>query len=602
MKRVLVQDELALRQMTAYVRGLEKYSFDTETTGLSPWKNEIFLFTLSDGETAWAVPVKNFSRDLIIWFLECIFENPQGIVFGHNIKFDRNFVKCNYGVEIKRQVHDTILMAALLDENRYNGLKPLMESVLEVSTTSEKAVLEWLSNNFETKAQYDYSKVPDEIMLEYAADDAYYCYKLYENLWPQIQDAFPTTYEIDRKVSNVLYKMEQEGVPVSLSYLADLEKRYTESRAAWAQKVFEALGYEFNLGSPIELAEVLYGSARLNLPCPKFTQKGQQSTDDDALAQLDHPVVELIREWQNCDSLLTNAVIPYQESADILGNVHGQYAVTRTKTGRLSCERPNLQNPPKDPVFREAFISKSGWDMFFFDQSQIELVGLVVYSKEPSMMAILQAGGDLHTLTASKIFGVEMAQIEPWQRAVGKAINFAIVFGVGKAKLAGYINQYLPKGTPKLTLEQAAEFKAKYFEQFPQVPIFQRKVINTVRTWRPPYGHYVKNTFGRVRRIQPDKAYTGINHLVQGWAAYLMKTSMIRIDEEFGHEPWFKWRQNIHDAIRVDLRKDLTPTKRKKVIERIGHHLTYFPEVPVPIKLTVDTSSTNWAEVKKWVA
>jgi DNA polymerase I len=574
----------------------QTFAYDTETTGLDWWCKRIFSLSFCIDQDVWLIYVNDFihpidgSYSILSNFLGAIFEDEEKECFGHNIKFDRLHTMETFHVWIDRQCHDTLLMAHLCDENRKNGLKPLMESVLKMPITDESNVKAWLKDHFSKEADWDYSAVPREIMTPYASMDTYCTWKLREKLWPIIQQHFASLYETDRKVLDILTRMEYRGLLLDIPYLQELQPKYEQVILESQQNVFKSTGFEFNIGSDIELAEVLY--SKLGLPCQKFTPKGQMSTDMEAINELQHPCVEHLLKWSEYSHSLNNFIKPLQELADDNHRVHGSFSLTSTRTGRFACSHPNLQNMPKNDDIRRGFIVDPGRTMWFWDHSQIEMVGFTMYSKDPKMTLALKTGVDLHRTVASEVLEMDPEKIDKAMRAMGKGTNFAIIFGVGKAKLARYINGYMPPER-KLNNQEAFEFKQKYFIKFPSVKEFQYSVMNTVRATREPWGNFVKNKFGRVRRIKPEKAYTGVNHLIQGWAADLMKASMVRIDEKF---PGTDWRQNIHDAIRID--NNIPFQQQLEWAQEIGYCLTDWPEVPVPISCTVDYSNTNWTELK----
>ncbi len=586
----LVTDQEDLRHLQTKLMEAQTFAYDTETTGLDWWKCRVFSISFCIGEDVWLIYTDDFPQEQITEFLEKIFYDPYKECFGHNIKFDRLHTMQSFNVWIHRKCHDTLLMAHLCDENRKNGLKPLMESLLGIPPDEEEVIKSWLNEHFAKQSDWDYSQVPRELMTPYAAADTYCTWKVRENLWPIIQSHFASLYETDRKVLDILTRMEYKGLRLDIPYLQQLQPVYEMKLKELQSSIFKSTGFEFNIGSDIELAEVLYG--KLKLPCKKLTIKGAQSTDMEALSELEHPCIAALLEYSEQNHRLNNFIIPLQELSDANHRIHGSFSLTATRTGRFACSHPNLQNMPKNEDIRRAFVVDQGGTMWFWDHSQIEMVGFSMYSKDPKMIGALKNGEDLHRLAASEALGIPLDQVDPANRAMGKGTNFAIIFGVGKAKLARYINGYMPKGQ-KLNDQAAWEFKQKYFIKFPTVKEFQYSVMNTVRQHREPWGNFVRNKFGRVRRLKPEKAYTGVNHLIQGWAADLMKASMVRIDDKFHNTDW---RQNIHDSIRIDSTE--TPERQSEWAQEVAWELCNWPEVPVPISCSIDYSRTNWAEMK----
>lgn len=571
-----------------------KIAYDTETTGLRWYRSQVFMHSFSNGETNFTLRNAHFAPHQINNFLGNVLGDPQKIIIGQNLKFDRHQLMQSHGIEIKGKMRDTMLMSHLMDENSPTGLKPRAKAILGFSIDDKEAVDGWLKKNMGARDNWDFSKVPEEIMDPYSGMDPYFTWKLDEHYWPSIQQHFASLYETDMKVFDILYKMERNGLPLDLGYLKNYQAILEERIEVNQKEIFVSFGGQFNVDSPMEVAEVLYQKMKLPKPVvaavsyrqsEEEAKKRNSSTDDAALSQIDHPVARGIQQHREWTKLLGTYVIPLQDLGSS-GVLHADYALTRTKTGRFSCSDPNVQNITKNDELRRAFITDPGDEAIFWDQSQIEMIGFAKYSKDPKMCEALRNGEDLHAVTAQEV--LEKKDILDVERKMGKGTNFSIIFGVGKAKLAGYISGYVGH---KVTDEKAALFKARYLQKFPTVYKFQQLVMNTVRSHREPWGNFVKNNFGRVRRIDPDKAYTGVNHLIQGWAADLMKASMVKIEEKY--HP--KWRQNIHDAIRIDV----PVGDNAEFIRGVGELLTDWPEVGLPIKCTVERTTSNWAELEE---
>ena len=570
------------------------FAFDTETTGLDWTRSEVFMLSFALGDRSWVIPVNRFQGIEKTWltnFLKIVLRDPTKAVIGHNIKFDMHHVHQTFGVPIDRQLHDTLLMGYLLDENRANNLKRLVETVLEMKPLDEKAIHAWMTEHQGKRENWNFSKVPEAMMVPYAGADPWFTFKLYEKFLPDIETHFKELYETERKVLKIMWKMEQNGVRVDVQRLELLCAQHAEKIRTCENQIYEINGGAFNYASPIELRKFFY--EKLQEPRKFKTKKGEDSTDEEALRAFKPPAAAVLQVLRGSKNILD-----YAEGLRVKqvgGLVHGDYALTRTKTGRFSCSDPNLQNVPKDKSLRETFIGCPGFDMFFFDHAQIEMVGFAHYSKDPKMMSALHSGQDLHALTAAEVYGVPVEDVTKMQRSVGKGTNFSIIYGVGKAKLASYISGFMD-GMP-FTDAEAAAFKAKYFERFPSVPRFQREAMQAVRTVRIPWKHYIRNQWGRVRRFDDlSKDYTAVNHLIQGWAPDLMKRGMVLIEERL--KPL--WRQNVHDELRIDLPSSQTGNQRREMVQEIVRCLTHFPEVRVPVNCKVEWSNTNWAEVKKY--
>lgn len=584
MKTTIVKTLEELNRAQEILIRSPKVAYDTETTGLAWYKNKIFMHSFSNGEDNFAIRNRYFNESTLNSFLSSILCDKNKIILGQNIKFDRHHLKKTHGIEILGKIRDTMSMSHMMDENNSVSLKARVKSVLGFTIDDKEAVDGWLKENLGTdRTKWDFSLVPEEIMDPYSAMDPYFCYKLDEHYWPSIQTHFKDLFETDMKVFDILFRMEQNGMPIDLDYMKSYQAILEEKLDTNKKITFKEFGAEFDINSPMEVAEVLY--RKMKLPVPKVTGKGGDSTDDEALRSIDHPVARGIQQHRGLGKMLSTYVIPLQEQA-VNGKIHPDFGLTRTRSGRFSCSDPNVQNITKDIDLRRAFTVEPGEEMWFWDQSQIEMIGFAMYSKDPKMVEALKNGQDLHTVTAQEV--QERKEITKEERAMGKGTNFAIIFGVGKARLASYLTGYVGRQVTDL---EAAVFKNKYMIKFPKVTQFQQLVMNTVKQHREPWGNFVKNTFGRVCRLTPDKAYVGVNRLVQSWAADLMKTAMVKIDEKY--KP--KWRQNIHDAIRIDL-----PTgNNTDIVRDISKLLTDFPTVGIPIKCTTERSITNWAEIEE---
>ena len=594
MKLSLVDTVAKLNEMTLRLASLPLFAFDTETTGLDWTRNQVFMLSFSDGEIAWVVPRNKFTDKQIADSLKIMLREPRKQVIAHNIKFDAHHVMASFGVYMDRRWHDTLIMAHMLNENRSNRLKDLMVTELNMPADDEAKIHAWMKENQGAQSNWDFSKVPEDMMIPYSGMDTYACFKLFEKLKPQIDAHFQELYETDRDVLKILWKLEQNGVKVDAERLKAYVDDHEYQRVEALKNLFAEAKCEFNPDSPIELEKLFFTD--LKLPIKFVTNKGKPSTNDDALLAMDHPVANLLRKYRKLSNGL-NYAKGLLDKQDSHGYVHGDYSMTKTKTGRFSCSEPNLQNVPKDVELRACFIADENYDMFYFDHSQIEMVGFAHYSKDPKMVAALKSGRDLHSLAASEIYGVPMDKVTKDQRAVGKGTNFSIIYGVGKRKLATYINGYMSSDN-KLTDVEAQAFKERYFERFPSIPRFQHQAQDAVKTNRMPWGHYIKNQFGRVRRIQDPiaKAYTAVNHLIQGWAPDLMRKGMVKIEQNWSP----KWRQNVHDELRIDIPKRLKIAERRDMIEAIVATLTNFPEVRVPVGCKIEWSATNWSEIRKW--
>lgn len=591
MKWTLVETNEKLRELQARLVSADRFTFDTETTGLRWWRDRWFLASFCDGQQAWLLPRKEFDDGVLADFFQAIFANPAKKVIGQNIKFDLHFIKHDLGVDCRRITHDTKVMAHLMDENRQNSLKPLCKALLGIEPVEEAAVKEWLEKAFDKKADYDYSKVPDEIMYPYSVQDAILTWKLYEHLQPSIEQHFLELYTTEVKLLPTILEMEQAGVPVDVAYLKALREELEPAKEQAEQEFNAVSGVPaFNLNSHPELASYLY--EHLKLKAPFLTRKKQPAVSMDALQCLSHPVIPALLRYADANSRL-KFVDNLLEYVDEQGLIHANFNQTGTVSGRFSCTDPNLTNIVKDPRILRAFVVAPGESMLQWDYSLLEMIPMALHSKDVLMLESLKEGRDLHRVTASEVFRVPYDKVTPHQRQVGKGTNFSMIFGVGKDKFTGYVNGYLPEGQ-KITTEQGLLYRERFHTKFTGPRKLMRRVSDTVEVRREPWGHHVKNMFGRVRRLPADKGYQGANFLCQSWGADLMKKSMVRLKKEvLGNLPI---RQQVHDMIRVDA--PFTGKQRDEFVREVARVMCDWPQFEVPLRTECKWTTTNWAEMK----
>ena len=261
MTQIIVRNETALREAQRQLVARPLIAFDTETTGLRWYKSKIFMSSFSDGEITWVIPFRHFHLGTLSFFHRLILQSP-GEVVGHNIKFELNHLKGTFnGVgppwNVKRKIHDTMVMAHLLDENQRKGLKPLAHKHLGIPPDERIAVTDWLQEHHGLKENWHFEQVPEEIMLPYSGKDALITAKLFTYFKIGIDKHFAPLYATEMEIVDILHRMEQNGLPIDMPY-AQAKKEETALRVEVARKaVYAGIGFEFNVESDLELAEVL---------------------------------------------------------------------------------------------------------------------------------------------------------------------------------------------------------------------------------------------------------------------------------------------------------------------------------------------------------
>jgi DNA polymerase-1 len=408
-------------------------------------------------------------------------------------------------------------------------------------------------------------------------------------------DAAGVYKTIDLPLVSVLLEMERTGVRIDVNVLAGLAKDLNAEMSQVSEQIFEQSGERFNLNSPKQLGDVLFN--KMKLPKPLKYGKGKVvSTAQDVLEELalHHPVPAQVLAYRQLAKLKSNYVDSLPLLADREGRVHTTFNQVGTATGRLSSTNPNLQNIPirteKGREIRAAFIAAPGRVLLSADYSQIELRLMAHFSDDPLLLQAYRAGQDIHTLTASEVFGVPPGSMSKETRNRAKAVNFGIVYGISPFGLAANLN--IPQSEAKLYIET-------YFARYVGVRQFIDRLLEETRVTQR-----VRTLFGRVRPI-PDiqsrnpnlrgfAERTAVNTPLQGTAADMIKIAMIRIREKLRtHRLESKMTLQVHDELLFDVPDGEVETMRSLVKEEMENVI----ELKVPIVADVGIGQ-NWRDLK----
>ncbi len=402
--------------------------------------------------------------------------------------------------------------------------------------------------------------------------------------------------EIDLPLVPVLTRMEQAGVKIDTAALAQMSSELQREIAAKEKEVYEVAGMEFNVGSPKQLGDVLFN--RMNLPKPVKYGKGRMiSTAVDVLEELaeNHPIARMVLDYRQLTKLKSTYVdaLPAMIKTST-GRVHTTFGQTGTATGRLSSANPNLQNIPIRTELgrgiRAAFIAEPGHVLLTADYSQIELRLLAHFSRDPLLVEAYRRGDDIHTLTASQVFGVPPLMVTPDHRRQAKVVNFGIVYGLSAFGLSQNLG---------IEPSEAKQFITNYFEKYAGVRAFIDKTLEEARRELR-----VKTLFGRVRPI-PDinsknanqrgfAERTAVNTPLQGTAADLIKIAMIRIDAAL-HERRLRSRMTlqVHDELVFEI-----PESEVEVVQPlVREHMEKVHTLAVPLQVDIGVGS-NWRDLE----
>ena len=400
---------------------------------------------------------------------------------------------------------------------------------------------------------------------------------------------------IDKPLVQVLLRMEQVGVRIDPSVLAEMSTRLAVEIDDLAERVYDQSGHRFNINSPKQLGDVLFN--RMLLPKPMKYGKGKVvSTAQDVLEELaeHHTVPALVLEYRQLAKLKSTYLDSLPQLADSEGRVHTTFNQVGTATGRLSSTNPNLQNIPiRTAVGREiraAFVAAPGNLLMSADYSQIELRLMAHFSQDPLLLNAYRTGQDIHTLTAAEVFGVDPATMSKETRNRAKAVNFGIVYGISPFGLAAQLN--IPQSEAKLYIET-------YFERYAGVRRFIDALLDGVRREGA-----VRTYFGRVRPI-PDiqsrnpnmrgfAERTAVNTPLQGTAADLIKLAMIKIDAAITAR---KLRSRMTLQVHDELLFDVIPDEAEELEQLVQQEMEHVAEFDVPIVADVGLGQ-NWRDIK----
>lgn len=557
---------------------------DTETTGLD-WKVSKIIglcFASPKNKEGYYVEWSNVPQDI----LKKILLNPKIRKVFHNAKYDLHMFR-SHGLDYAGRIDDTMVMAKLfhkMDEKVSIGLKPLATKYIDPNADiAEKALWDELRRITPKGQDVDFSKAPLKLLADYGAKDPFYTMGLDNKFYKSVSEEYPDLYETERRLVLVTLEMEERGVPLDVKKIAVMDKVLAKQEVDIAKKIFKVAKKEFNLNSDDEMADLLY--RKLQLPIIATSDKtGKPKVDEYTLNKLNHPIISTILEYRTANKLRTTFGLNLSEKCKD-GILHCNFNSLGARTGRFSSSDPNLQNIPRQHGIRDYFICRKGFNNFYFDYSQIEMRLYTHYCRDISLWRALKDGEDLHALTASKVLGcsLEEAKKDEEKRKVGKRLNFGIIYCMGAATFAR-----------KFNMEEATckQFIDRYFAGFPRAKAWKWEVINTVKKTG-----FITNEFGRKRLIQPDKAYTGINHLIQGCAADIIKRSMVRVYDHLKGTGANMLLQ-IHDELVIEIPKG----QEQKLVPEILGIMEDFKDkdFSVDIKCDVEWTSTTWGAKKEW--
>ena len=544
----------------AAVRAAPLVAVDTETDSLDGMRARIVGISLAvePGRAAY-IPLAHdgpgapaqLPLDEVLALLKPWLEDEAAAKVGQHVKYDTH-VFANHGIALRGVRHDTMLQSYVLEAHKPHSLESLAERHLGRRGLSYEELCGKGAH------QIPFAQVDVERAAQYSGEDSEMTLHVHQVLWPQLE-ASPRQREVYERIempaSAVLGRIERHGVLIDSALLARQSKDLAERMLAMEQEAYALAGQPFNMGSPKQIGEILFG--RLGLPVKKKTATGAPSTDEEVLQELaaDYPLPARILEHRSLSKLKGTYTDKLPQMVNpATGRVHTHYAQAVAVTGRLSSNEPNLQNIPirtaEGRRVREAFIAPPGWRIVSADYSQIELRIMAHISGDPGMTRAFAEGQDIHRATASEVFGVPPAEVSSEQRRYAKTINFGLIYGMGAFGLA-----------QSLGIEQKAarDYIDRYFARFAGV----RRYMEETKARAAELG-YVETVFGR-RLVLPEirggngprragAERQAINAPMQGTAADLIKLAMIAVQDALDrHALGSRMIMQVHDELVLEV-------------------------------------------------
>ncbi len=603
-------DAAALEAYVARATEQGFVAFDTETTGLDPMRDLLVgvSLALKPGDAVY-IPLRHgtLTQDLMsageapkqipfdkaIAILKPMLEDPSVLKIGQNAKFDIQ-VFAGAGIAVG-PVDDTMLMSYALDAGRRShGMDDLSVSHLGHQPIAFKEVAG------SGKNMLTFDRVEIGRATEYAAEDADVTLRLHGVLKPRLPaDGMTTVYEtLERPLIGVLAAMERDGILVDRETLSRLSGRFAQKMAGLEDEIYRLAGERFNVGSPKQLGDILFG--RMGLPGGKKTASGAWSTDSSALEDLaaqGHELPKVLMEWRQLSKLkgtYTDALPGYINQRT--GRVHTSYSLASTSTGRLSSSEPNLQNIPirteEGRSIRTAFVAAPGHVLISADYSQIELRLLAHVADIPALKKAFTDGLDIHAMTASEMFGVPVEGMPSETRRRAKAINFGIIYGISGYGLANQLG---------IERAEADAYIKTYFQRFPGI----RDYMDRTKAEARERG-YVETIFGRRLHFPEMKGASpahrafmeraAINAPLQGAAADIIRRAMIRLPGALS-DAGLKARMllQVHDELIFEVPEK--EAKKTAALVKDVMETAPLPAVKMSVPLTVEAKAgKNWDE------
>lgn len=589
----LIETEEDAKRLCDYLLTNKIVSLDTETTSTHPIDAELvgLSFSVKENEAFYvAIPSNRKEALKFVYIFKQVYESPEILKVGQNIKYDMEVLH-NYGITVQAPMFDTMIAHYLINPELRHNMDYMAETLLNYQTIHIEELIGPKGRHQKSMRDLD----PKDV-YEYAAEDADVTLKLKNILEPKLKEfnAEQLFWDMEMPLVPVLASMETNGVCLDTDSLSETSELFTQRMKVLERKIYEEAGEEFNISSPKQVGDILFGKMQL-VDKPKKTRTGQYVTSEDVLQQLrgKAPIVANILDYRGLKKLLSTYIDALPKLVNPrTGHIHTSFNQTVTATGRLSSSDPNLQNiPVRDDdgkEIRKCFIPEPGCLFFSADYSQIELRIMAHLSGDENMIEAFREGFDIHRATAAKIWHESMDDVTDAQRKKAKQANFGIIYGITTYGLAQRM---------EIPNNEARDLISDYFKTFPKVHAYMEKAKAEARQ-----KGYAETLFGR-RRYLPDinsrnatvrgfAERNAINAPIQGSEADIIKVAMINIYKRFKAEGIrSKMILQVHDELNFSVYPDEKEQVEKIVIEEMQN--AYKLAVP----LIADAGwGKNWLE------
>ena len=589
----LIESEEEARKIRDYFLTKEILSFDTETTSTNAIDAELvgLSFAVEEFKAVYvAVPAEREAAQRMVDIFRPLYEDEHIMKVGQNIKYDYEVLR-RYGIEVREPMFDTMLAHYIVQPELHHNMDYMAETLLGYQTIHIDQLI-----GPRGKGQRSMRDLQPQEVYEYAAEDADVTLRLKNVLEQKLKevDGERLFYDIEMPLVPVLAEMELTGVCLDTAALAETGKNFNRRLAEYEQKIYAEAGETFNISSPKQVGDILFGKMKI-VDKPKKTKTGQYVTSEEVLTQLRSraPIVDDILSYRGLKKLLGT----YVEALPRLinprtGHIHTCFNQAITATGRLSSSDPNLQNIPirddDGKEIRKSFVPEPGCLFFSADYSQIELRIMAHLSQDEHMLDAFRSGTDIHAATAAKIWHVPVEEVTPEQRKKAKQANFGIIYGISTYGLAQRMN---------ISNSEARQLIDDYFATFPRVKAYMDEAIAACRE-----KGYAETIYHR-RRYLPDIASrnatvrgfaerNAINAPIQGSEADIIKVAMIHIFKRFATEGL---RSRMILQVHDELNFSVYPEEREQVERIVIEEMENACRLSIP--LTADAGwGANWLE------